>query len=461
LNDEKKSRGKRPTQAKTRLEWATRLCGNRKKAKTKAKTRNAAFSAHVASAFGERTRGSHAEEYPPECSRLPPSGYNASEFQETSFVARKFSPILLVIASAASALAWHCMAGKFTGGVLAATQSPSAEVGSPAAVPLNVEKLDPALDRIVPANATLIRAATGYGFTEGPVWVPRGALFFVDIQGNTIDELDPDGKTQVFFHADPDKGMASHGPRKLVVNGMTLDPQGRLTVAGYSDRNVWRLETLDPNGQKTILADSYQGKRLNSPNDTVYRSDGSLYFTDPPYGLPGADKSPEKELQVDGVFRVPGAAAQKPGSEPDRARIQLVVSDLPRPNGIAFSPDEKYLYVNNSEPNKIWVRYRVKSDGTLADAKIFCDATSDPRKGNPDGMKVDREGNIYSAGPGGVWIFSPDGKHLGTIPVPETVGNVAWGGADYKTLYITATHSVYSVALKIPGIRPGPVTGRR
>jgi gluconolactonase len=235
---------------------------------------------------------------------------------------------------------------------------------------------------------------------------------------------------------------------------MTLDAKGRLTVAGHAQRDVWRLETMDPHGPVTVLADSYQGKKLNSPNDVAYRSDGSLYFTDPPYGLRTQNESdPQKELAFSGVYRIPGAAAQKPGSAPDRAGLQLLVKDLTRPNGVAFSPDEKFLYVNNSEPKKLWMRYPVKADGTLGPGKLIFDATDDKRPGAPDGMKVDVKGNLYSAGPGGVWIFSPEGKHLGTLLIPERVGNVAWGGAENRTLYVTASSSVYRVELKVPGIK--------
>jgi len=234
---------------------------------------------------------------------------------------------------------------------------------------------------------------------------------------------------------------------------MTLDRSGRLTVAGHAHRDVWRLESLDPKAQVTVLADSFEGKKLNSPNDLVYKSDGSLYFTDPPYGLPTqGDSDPIKELQLNGVYRIPKAFDQKPGAAPARDQLQLLVKDVPRPNGIAFSPDEKFLYVDNSGPKKLWMRYRVKEDGSLTDAKVFYDATSDTRPGGPDGMKVDRKGNVYSTGPGGVWIFSPEGKPLGVILTPERAANVNWGGADRKTLYITASSSIYRVTLKVPGV---------
>jgi gluconolactonase len=155
---------------------------------------------------------------------------------------------------------------------------------------------------------------------------------------------------------------------------------------------------------------------------------------------------------VNGVYRIPKAFEQKPGAAPARDQLQLLVKDVPRPNGIAFSPDEKFLYVDNSGPKKLWMRYRVKEDGSLTDATVFYDASSDPRPGGPDGMKVDRKGNVYSTGPGGIWIFSPEGKALGTILVPERTANVNWGGADRKTLYITASSSIYRVTLKVPGI---------
>jgi gluconolactonase len=235
---------------------------------------------------------------------------------------------------------------------------------------------------------------------------------------------------------------------------MILDPDGRVSVAGHARRNVWRMESLDPKGQITILADSYQGKKLKSPNDLVYKSDGSLYFTDPPYGLPTQeDNDPQKELQVNGVYRIPGARHQKPRTEPARDQLQLVIKDLPRPNGICFSPDEKYLYIADSG-KKIWMRYRVQPDGLVTDGALFLDASHDSAHGVPDGIRVDKKGNLYGAGPGGVWIISPEGKHLGTIKVPETVSNVAWGDKDSKTLYITASTSVYRIKLRVPGVKP-------
>jgi len=338
----------------------------------------------------------------------------------------------------------------------------AAAVEAPHAVPVTVERLDPALDLLVPVHPVVEKVATGAGFkwTEGPVWITAGYLLFAEIPSNSIRKWSPAGGVSIFLQPSGYKGSAPlPGPEpgrnsEPGSNGMTLDSHGRLTVAGHAQRDVWRLEGVNAKAQVTILADTYQGKQLNSPNDLVYKSDGALYFTDPPYGLPKLDKDPGKQLEVNGVYRIPGAVSQKPGAPPARGQLQLLVKDLPRPNGIAFSPDEKYLYVNNSEPKKIWMRYTVQSDGTLTDAKLLFDASSDPRPGAPDGMKVDQKGNIYSAGPGGVWIFSADGKHLGTLDIPERVGNVAWGGADHKTLYVAASSSIYRISLLVPGVVP-------
>ena len=324
--------------------------------------------------------------------------------------------------------------------------------------PLKVDRLDPSADNIIPHDVKLERIATGFTWTEGPVWADDG-LFFADIPANSIHKWTPGAGVSTFLQPSGYKEPAPYGGPEPGSNGMTLDAHGRLTVAGHGQRNVYRLESLTPGAQQTILADSYQGKRFNSPNDLVYKSDGSLYFTDPPYGLPTQkDNDPRKQLQVNGVYRIPHALEQKPGAKPSSTGLQLLVSDLPRPNGIAFSPDEKYLYVDNSEPKKIWMRYRVQPDGTLSDGKLLYDATSDPRPGAPDGMKIDRLGNIYSAGPGGVWIFSPEGKPLATLLIPEKVSNVAWAGPDRKMLYITASSSVYRVHLKVAG---APLTRSR
>lgn len=323
-----------------------------------------------------------------------------------------------------------------------------------AAFSQEIQRLDPAVDQLVPGNATLEKVATGFDkWTEGPVWTREGTLLFAEIPANNIDQWIPGKTASVFMHPSGYTGSEPFKGPEPGSNGMTRDGDGRISVAGHARRNVWRLESVDPRAQITVLADSYQGKKLNSPNDLVYKSDGSLYFTDPPYGLPTqSDTDPLKELQVNGVYRLPGARAQKPGAPPDRDKLQLIIKDLPRPNGVAFSPDEKYLYIADSG-KKVWMRYRVLPDGSATDGALFLDPTSDPAKGVPDGLRLDEKGNLYGAGPGGVWIISPEGKHIGTIKVPEVVSNVAWGDKDYKTLYITASTSIYSIKLSVPGDR--------
>ena len=318
-----------------------------------------------------------------------------------------------------------------------------------------IQRLDPAANQIIPANAKIERVATGFKWTEGPVWIPAGFLLFADIPHNNIRKWTPGAGVTIFMQPSGYLGKMPFTGPESGSNGMTLDPRGRLTVAGHAQRDVWRLESLDPHAVRTILADKYHGKRLNSPNDVVYGPHGALYFTDPPYGLPTqSEHDPQRQLSFNGVYRILDAVSHKPGAPPDESKLQLLISNLTRPNGIAFSPDMKYLYVDNSEPKKIWMRYRVKPDGTLTGGTLFYDATSDTEIGLPDGMKIDQKGNIYSAAPGGVIVLSPQGKHLATLHVPEKVGNVAWGDSDGKTLYITASTSVYRIRLNIPGERP-------
>ena len=319
-----------------------------------------------------------------------------------------------------------------------------------------IDRLDPLADQIVGADAQLQKVATGFDkWTEGPVWTAGGSLFFAEIPANNIDQWKPGGTASVFIHPSGYTGAEPYKGPEPGSNGMTLDSSGRLTVAGHARRNVWRLEKLSPDAQITVLADSYQGKRLNSPNDLVYRSNGDLYFTDPPYGLPTqGDKDPLKELQVNGVYRIPRAHQQKAGDRPQNGKLQLLIQDLPRPNGIAFSPDEKFLYVSDSG-KRVWMRYNVAADGSVSNGAVFCDPSGQSGHGGPDGIKVDEQGNLYGSGPGGVWIISPAGKHIVTIEVPEVAANLAWGGTDGKTLYITASTSVYSIGLQVPGVAPG------
>ncbi len=303
-----------------------------------------------------------------------------------------------------------------------------------------VVRTDPGLEGIVPADAKIEKVAGGFKFTEGPIWIHEGYLLFSDIPNNVIDKWTPDGKVSVFLKPSGYGGTALSTDAEPGSNGLTLDREGRLTICEHGNRRVSRLEK---NRKVTVLADRYEGKRFNSPNDLVYRSDGSLYFTDPPYGLAKQDDDPRKELPFSGIFRVADG------------KVHLLSKDLKRPNGLAFSPDEKYLYIANSDENrKIWFRFGVEPDGSLADGRVFYDVTKSTEDGLPDGMKVDRKGNLYCTGPGGVWIFSPQGKHLGTIKPPEIPANCNWGDGDGKTLYMTARTGLYRIRLRIPGIRP-------
>ncbi len=274
---------------------------------------------------------------------------------------------------------------------------------------------------MINSNTKLEKLSSGLKFTEGPVWNPRGFLLFSDIPADTIYKWTTNGKLSVFRRP-------AGNP-----NGNTLDREGRLITAQHN-RQLTRTEF---NSKITVLAQRYKGKRLNSPNDVVVKSDGSIYFTDPPYGI----KKEQEELGFYGIYRW----------KPDGS-LTLLNKEMVRPNGLAFSPDEKKLYVSDSEKLHIRV-FDVKADGTITNSKVFAELPGD--KGVPDGMKVDIKGNVYSSGSGGIWIFSPTGELINKIPVPETVTNLAWGNKDYKTLYITAGNSIYRIRLNIAGIKPG------
>ena len=308
-------------------------------------------------------------------------------------------------------------------------------------------RADAALDEIVTPGTKIEKLAGGFLFTEGPVWVPRtadsdGYLLFSDPNNNVIYRWTPDGQLSIYRTKSGYAGSDIGEFGQPGSNGLTLDRQRRVTINQHGNRRVVRLEK---NGQLTLLADRYQGKRLNSPNDLVYKSDGALYFTDPPFGLPKFFQDPRKELPYSGVFRV----------SPDGKQLQLLTTELTGPNGLAFSPDEKYFYVDNwDEKKKIIMRYEVNSDGTLSNGKVFFDMTSTPGEDALDGMKIDQKGNLYVSGPGGLWIISPEGKHLGTVFGPEHPHNMAWGDDDGKTLYLCAKTGLYRIHLNIAGIRP-------
>lgn len=318
---------------------------------------------------------------------------------------------------------------------------PAGVVGGGTPVETRITRLDPALDGIVPPDAKIERLATGFLFTEGPVWVREGGyLLFSDPNANTIYRWTPDGAVSVWRAKSGYAGLDIGEYGQPGSNGITVDPQGRITVDQHGNRRVIRIER---NGLVTPLAERYQGKRLNSPNDLVYRSDGTLYFTDPPFGLPRVYDDPRKELPWSGVFMV------KDGE------LRLLTSDLAGPNGIALSPDEKYLYVGNwDEQHKIVMRYEVQPDGSVRNGRVFADLTPIPGEDAIDGVKVDRNGNVYISGPGGLWIYSADGRRLGAINGPEHPHNFAWGDEDGRTLYLTARTGLYRIRLNVEGVRP-------
>jgi gluconolactonase len=320
--------------------------------------------------------------------------------------------------------------------------------GGPIAVvphEVNVEVLrhDPAIDKIVPANPKIFKLAEGFQFTEGPVWLAGGHLLFSDPNANTIYKYTAaDAKLSVFKKDSGYSGRDVAEYKQPGSNGLALDPQGRLTINEHGNRRVTRVER---DGRLTVLADRYQGRRLNSPNDLVYRSDGALFFTDPPFGLPKFYDDPRKELPYSGVFAL------------YKGELKLVGADLKGPNGIALSPDEKHLYVGNWDPEKkVVMRYDVAGDGALSNGKVFFDMTKAPGEDAIDGIKVDRQGNLYVSGPGGLWVISSEAKHLGTIIPPKHPHNLAWGD-DGKTLYMTAQGSLYRMPLKVSGVRPAAV----
>ncbi len=309
----------------------------------------------------------------------------------------------------------------------------------PSEVNVQIDRKDPAIDAVVGANPKIWKLAEGFQFTEGPVYVREGNyLLFSDPNANTIYKYDvATEKLSVFRTPSGYSGADIAEYRQPGSNGLTLDSQGRLTINQHGNRRVTRLES---DGTETVLADKFEGKRLNSPNDLVYRSDGALFFTDPFFGLPKFGDDPRKELPFTGVFSL------------RNGKVQAIVKDLSGPNGIAFSPNEQYLYVGNwDDHRKVVMRYEVNADATVSNGKVFFDMTMAPGEDAIDGIKVDQQGNLYVSGPGGLWVLSPEGKHLGTIYAPRHAHNMAWGDADGKTLYLCARSGLYKMRLNLPG----------
>ena len=320
-----------------------------------------------------------------------------------------------------------------------------------------VVRLDPTLDALVSPDAKLELVKGGFGFTEGALWVQQGKsgyLLFSDIPANVIYKWTPDSKVSVYLDHSGYTGqdiwrvgfMQTNGRDRndplfeefpmIGSNGLALDRQGRLVIATWAGRSIDRIEK---NGKRTVLADRYEGKRFGGTNDVVVKKDGAIYFTDGFGGLRLREKDPRKELDFNGVYMLRDG------------KVTLVINDITNTNGLAFSPDEKYLYANGSR-DKFVKRYEVQANGTVTNGMMFIDISKDPTPGITDGLRVDSKGNLYETAAGGVWIISPEGKHLGTILTPELAANVEFGDPDRKTLYIAARTSIYKIRLNTPGI---------
>lgn len=291
------------------------------------------------------------------------------------------------------------------------------------------------VEAIVPDPLVAERVAGGFAFTEGPVWTRDGALLFSSPNTNVIYRWTP-GTVEVFRAKSGYAGVDIGRFTQPGSNGLTFDPHGRLVICQHGERRVVRVE---PHGDLTVLAERFEGRRLNSPNDVVVRSDGTVFFTDPPFGLPEMAQDPKRELPHAGVYAVRDG------------HLQLLTTDLAGPNGLALSPDEHVLYVGNWEPGRsIVMRY----DADTGDGEVHVDLSDAAGEDSIDGIKVDVEGHLYVCGPGGIWLISPDGRRLGLVSLPESPHNLAWGDADARTLYVTALTSIYRICLNIEGVRP-------
>ncbi len=310
----------------------------------------------------------------------------------------------------------------------------------------SIERLDPRFDELVPAGAKIEKLAEGFEWTEGPVWIPDGEyVLFSDIPNNVIHKWKEGEGITTFLRPAGYTGSELRG-EELGTNGLVLPrgrcrPDGNLILCEHGDRRVTRLEI---HGQKTTLADNYEGQRLNSPNDAVVKSNGDIYFTDPPYGLINRWDDPARELDFCGVYRI-----RRDGE------LTLLTREMSRPNGIAFSPDERTLYLANSDGSlPIWMAYDVAPNGLIANGRVFADARTFTRpglQGGPDGMKVDEHGNLFATGPGGVNVFSPDGTLLGRINPGERTANCTFGD-DGSTLYMTADMYLCRIRLTTKGV---------
>jgi gluconolactonase len=333
----------------------------------------------------------------------------------------------------------------FVGLVAFAVVTGGRQAQPPPSNAMRIERLDPALDRLIAPDAKIEVIGQGHDWTEGPLWIKQGRyLLFSDIPKNSIYRWKEGEGERLYLQP---AGYTGKEPRggETGSNGLLLDPQGRLVLCQHGDRRMARMDAplSDPKPNFTPLAVRHEGKRFNSPNDAVFRSNGDLYFTDPAYGLEKQWEDPLREIPFAGVYRRAASG-----------EISLLTSDMTRPNGLAFSPDEKRLYIAQSdEKAAIWRVFDVKPDGTIDNGRVLFDATSmvGSRKGLPDGLKIDTDGNLWATGPGGVMVLSPEGKHLGTIMTGQATSNCAFGD-DGRTLYMTADDYLMRVKVKAKGM---------
>ena len=308
-----------------------------------------------------------------------------------------------------------------------------------------IERLHPALDRLIAPDAKIEILAQGYDWSEGPVWVKDGGfLLFSDVPQNVIVRWKEGEGAREWLKPSGYTGREPRGA-ELGSNGLVIDREGRLIICQHGDRRIARMEAplSAPAPNFSTIADRYEGARLNSPNDAVFHRNGDLYFTDPPYGMVKQFEDPARELPYQGVFRTHRNGA-----------VSLLTRDMTRPNGLGFSPDGKTLHISQSDPAApIWRAFDVRADGSLGASRILFDASSlaKTRRGMPDGLKVDMEGNLFAAGPGGVLILTPEGRHLGTILTEQATGNCAFGD-DGRTLYMTADMYLMRIRLKARGL---------
>lgn len=307
----------------------------------------------------------------------------------------------------------------------------------------SIERLDPTMDEIISTGATVELLAEGYSWSEGPVWVEsEKALLFSDVPKNTIYKWTEEKGAEVYLTPSGYTGTETSKSKEPGSNGLTMDAAGNLVLAQHGDRRIAKMNAplSDPKPNFISVAEKFDGKRFNSPNDVVVRGNGDLFFTDPPYGLPEQEKDPSREISFQGVFKVSSTG-----------NVTVMVDSLTRPNGLAFTPDGKTLIVANSDPGKArWYAFELNESDSIVNERIYFDATpavQNGEKGLPDGLKIDANGNVFATGPGGIWIFNASGKLIGKIRLPNATANCALADDD-KTLYITSHMHLLRVKMR-------------